>query len=180
MPNITIQNLSVSPLGNPWIEVGTQCTAFLHVQGQTSAPLPIFINFINDRSKSVAAKAKEGEGIVGTGFGMVPISIGDAFEKPLNLYVGSVIIAGADGNSWQVFPDGACRPLPPDAIAQRIHRLETAGLHGHQILFADVGNNNLYDATPLSSAHTGPIFDQMKQGSTAVTCYLLNLLSLKR
>lgn len=158
MSDTIIENLSVSPLGNSWIEVGTICTA------------SVSINVSGIPNNNVATVS--GNVLNGNGFGRITISVGTL--GTFDLYVGSVIIAGADGKSWQVFSDGSCRALQPDQISQRIQTLEQPST-GNPVLFADVGNTNIYDATPVT---TGSTFDPAK--TTAVTCYLLNLQVVTR
>jgi hypothetical protein len=155
---------NVTPLGNQWIEVGDQCT--LSTPGYKLDPNALSLNNLN-----VASISEQGV-ITGKGFGMTTIPVIGPNTPPtsLNIYVGSVIIAGADGKSWQVFPDGSCRWLSPDQIDPRMEKLESGG-----VLFADVDNQNVCDVKMgwLPTAPAQQPDQQLTQ--TAVTCYLLNL-----
>jgi hypothetical protein len=135
---------------------------------------PDSVNYTFTSCNTSVASIPDGLHVEGSGFGVTTImgNSNGIFGPTLELYVGSVIIAGADGNSWQIFSDGSSKLLSSDQISKRIQ-----GLEGKNILFADVGNNNIYDATPNPKEPSEP---KPETSATAVTCYLLNLQSVTR
>ncbi|WP_164015004.1 hypothetical protein [Pyxidicoccus trucidator] len=98
--------------------------------------------------------------VTGRAFGLVKIAVkatsGD-FET-LNLYVGSVVIVGADNNHWQVFADGTTKPHVE--VDSRVKSMVDCNA-----VVADI--TGIASTTP--SPGTPP--------SEAVTCYVLNLKS---
>lgn len=88
--------------------------------------------------------------IAGLGFGKTTIAAQTDTERAeLVICVGTVVIAGADGQHWQVFSDGSIKLLAAEKVAQDIPKLLK-------------DNAIVADLTVPSTA-------------TAVTCYLLNL-----
>jgi hypothetical protein len=86
----------------------------------------------------------------GFGRGIITATL-DGDEHTLEVCVGSVMIASADGSYWQVFPDGGIKSV--------------SGSNIHPDASTLIKNNAiLSDLTSTSTA-------------TAVTCYLLNLKS---
>jgi hypothetical protein len=91
-------------------------------------------------------------GFSGTGFGKATITAQfEGAEARLDICVGSVVIAGADGSYWQVFSDGSVKLMD-----QRTLREDITTLVKNNAIIADLTDNS----TPF-----------------AVTCYLLNLKS---
>ncbi|RKH21374.1 hypothetical protein D7X74_01455 [Corallococcus sp. CA047B] len=68
-----------------------------------------------------------------------------------DIYVGTVVIAGANGSFWQVFSDGGIRPISDTDVHP-----DAQTMIKNNAIFSDLTGNST---------------------STAVTCYLLNLKS---
>ncbi|NNB88927.1 hypothetical protein [Corallococcus exiguus] len=95
------------------------------------------------------------------GFGTVVLKATDVRlsdappPKPITLYIGSVIIVGADGNQWRFFADSSIQPLKCD----------------NPVIQA------LVDSNAVIANLTGA--DTSKSPEPYVTCYVLNLKSFK-
>jgi hypothetical protein len=170
MPIIDIKSLSATPLGTPWIEVGDTSNLEVVPHGDVNPD-----NYVFSSSNPNVALIS-GVKITGIGFGVTTISASHSRNNQvvarLTLYVGSVVIVGADGNSWRIFPDGVCRQVLPNDISPRMQKLET-----HHFLFAEVENKAIYDITyPMKGIDHEPA----RASSTAVTCYLLNLAAVAK
>lgn len=100
--------------------------------------------------------------VIGRAFGLVNITVTDSQgdEGTLELYVGSVVIVGADGSYCQVFADGSAQPVDPKHVDPRITTLV-----GSNAIVADI--TGMASTTPSPGTPTAP----------AVTCYVLNLKS---
>jgi hypothetical protein len=161
---------SSTPKGNPWIEVGA--TGTLSVVGYNP------IGQITFSATPPNVVSISGTTLAALGFGMTSISVTDSGTnnspaQPLSLYIGSVIIVGADGNSWRMYSDGSVTgPLTPSNISKRMQMLEAKN-----ILFAEVGDTKIYDATPSPMEYS---ISDAETSNTAVTCYLLNLQKVTR
>ncbi len=174
MSGINVIPLSQSPSGAPWLEVGTYGALSL-----LGTPTPACLKFYSGNTNVALPSVVDINGtdthmLTGIGFGVTNIQAVDSATKQivasLTIHVGSVVIMGADGNSWRVFPDGACRQVLPSDISQRIMALENK----EKIIFAEVGNQAVYDVSKFERS-----MDPLPRNSaTAVTCYLLNLGSL--
>ncbi len=173
MHSINLTPPSATPLGSPWIEVGTSVNLTVPNYSTNNSQLSVY------SSNEHVAMVSGSNTILGVGFGVATLTMRDTTQNnirvaSLTLYVGSVVILGADGNSWRIFPDGVCRQILPNDISQRMQNLETK-----KTLFADVGNNNIWDSTPAPTEPSN--YPKPAQpDSTAVTCYLLNLQSVTR
>jgi len=159
---IDSSGLQSTPLGNAWIESGSpraSLTAMLDgkpvsAQFSDSSNGTLLSGGLPDPSQIAGAGlAWEFEA---NGFGKTTITA--IYKAPtgnliasMDLYVGSVLIAGSDGMYWQVYPDGSSHVLHEKDLIGDVQTL--------------VKNNTVVaDLTANSTA-------------TAVTCYLLNLKS---
>lgn len=103
---------------------------------------------------------------IGQCFGMVTVTVTDSSTPAQTgtavISVGSVTIAGPDGNYYHCFPSGASQTVDASALF-------SSNALGSDV-FGDATNGILADASPLKKS--------TKQfQTTAVTCYLLNLSS---
>ncbi|WP_205520255.1 hypothetical protein [Pyxidicoccus caerfyrddinensis] len=96
--------------------------------------------------------------VSGRAFGRTSIEVSDGSggSEILALYVGSVVIVGADGSHCQVFADGSAKRIDPDEVDPRITALVDS-------------NAIVADITGQAKA--------VAPSSEAVTCYVLNLAS---
>jgi hypothetical protein len=100
--------------------------------------------------------------VTGRAFGLAYIKVTDSSSKKqeatLELYVGSVVIVGADDSYWQVFSDGTTKPHV--GVDSRVTVLVDANA-----IVADITGSDPQER----SSGTPP--------AEAVTCYMLNLAS---
>ncbi|HYO73074.1 MAG TPA: hypothetical protein VEU33_44130 [Archangium sp.] len=169
---------SLTAKGEPGCEVGSQIIIAGVGVYNGSVKVSDYSGPVTYSSSNPDVFSINGTTITGVGFGQATLTALDSNNKVLTagiLYVGSVIILGADGLSWRLFPDGSVAgPLTPENsdISNRIQALE-----GKNILFAEVGNNRIYDATPTPMEYS---ISDRETSVTAVTCYLLNLQKVTR
>jgi hypothetical protein len=105
--------------------------------------------------------------VEGVGFGQVTINATDEDQtETFTLYVGSVVIAGADGLYWQLTADGQATRLKPTQMDPEVLNLVNANA-----IVADLTRKSKAKAVTSVAANTTPT------PSEAVTCYVLNLKS---
>jgi hypothetical protein len=140
-----------TPNGNPWIEVGTRTS--LTLNGGSSTATTTWTTSISSIAYVPATTAGVVATIEGTGFGQITVTASQGSESSpgYSFYVGSVLIAGADGNYWQLFSDGSAQSIKSTDLNSTVPTLVTS-------------NAIISDLTAQSTAD-------------AVTCYVLNLKS---
>lgn len=144
-------------LGNYWMESGpTPATLIATFDGTTPVPVQWSVQ-LNDPSLLSMVNPPGWKGgpytFTVNGFGKTTIAATTGTEWAfLDLYIGSVLIAGMDGRYWQVHSDGSTRRVDQEDLA-----LSVKGLVHSPAQVADL--------TATSTA-------------TAVTCYLLNIRSI--
>ena len=156
---------TTTSLGNSCMEIA--CTGTLSVTDATCAVTRGTVKWSVDNETVISVDQPSADGtqtITGRGFGRVIITatVQDCEEAPvpLVLYVGSALILGADGNNWQVYPDGS------------ITIIQNKALHKH-VKILRASNAVLADLNGVSPG--GPL--ENEPPSEAVTCYVLNLAS---
>lgn len=150
------RTLTITSSAGNWIESGT--TTRLTVTGSSGRLMWAETSFGSITPVPSESGLEVSADFVGTGFGQVNLIVTDDGNLPcvpgtLTLWVGSVVISGADGNFWllKAGQPMSITPLDPRNLDPAVHTLIDS-------------NAVLADLTDQSTA-------------TAVTCYLLNLAS---
>lgn len=155
-----------TPVGNPFMEIANEGELTVIDTSGKSYPATWSSSSPDGTVLSYAPPPTDNTSwqVTGRGFGLVTImAIVEGSKEqpaPLTICVGSVLILGADGQYWLVYPDGSIEKIP----MERIHK-DVATLRDSNAIVADL--NGVPPRT--QHGHTSP--------SEAVTCYVLNLAS---
>jgi hypothetical protein len=151
---------TISNFGNSTVEVGSRVT--LTVEGGSKP-----YNWTEDSGGTLLISETDKTQIAwtvrGRAFGRANIKVTDSKEGEegiLELYVGSVVVVGADDSYWQLFADGTTQRIDSKKVDPRI----TALVDSNAIVadITDIKQKELSSGAPPSEA---------------VTCYMLNLAS---
>jgi len=106
--------------------------------------------------------------LTGNAFGLVTVIVTDTNYPNLMataiISVGSVTIAGPDGNYYRCYPSGATEQLSSQDASTLFESL------GKDNVFGDANTGEIKNVSSLGTKSIS-----IEPGTTAVTCYLLNL-----
>jgi hypothetical protein len=147
----SIAPITLTPQGNSWLEIGSPCTL-----SSSLGKEPVAATWSESSKGSVAVVLPTQPlgtcQVIARGFGKVKITATYKNDQvDMWLWVGTVVIAGADGDYWQVYADGSIKKMEEKDLSPTI-----VNMVKDKVIIADLTGNS---------------------SATAVTCYLLNLKS---